>query len=96
MALARLSFRYGDVSVPLGEAAPRLTRLVGRKLFEVRRDLDAERRHLKTLFALGLSPVAEHRPGVPADHARDLLLEDDAIDWFDLIYQDIPTLKHQG
>ena len=96
VALARLSFRYGDVTVPLGEAAPRLTRLVGRNLFEVRRDLDAERRHLKTLFALGLSPVAEHRPGVPADHARDLLLEGDAIDWFDLIYQDIPALKHQG
>ena len=96
VALARLSFRYGDVTVPLGEPAPRLTRLVGRKLVEVRRDLDAESRHLKTLFALGLSPVAEHRRGVPADHARDLFLEGDAIDWFDLIYQDVPALKDEG
>ena len=96
VALARLSFRYGDITVPLGETASILSRLVGRKLVEVKRDLDAERRHLVTLFGLGLSFAAEHRPGVPVAHARDLQLEGDAIDWFDLLYHDVPTLRNEG
>ncbi len=96
VALARLSFRYGPVTVPAGEAAARTARLHEGRLIEVRRDPAAERAHAESLRTLGFVPAATLRPGTPADHARDLLLDGDEMDWLDVLYQDLPPLAARG
>ncbi len=96
VGLARLSFRYGPILVPLTEDRQTLTRLHEGALLEIHRDIEAERQHLSTLLSRGFVPSAEARPSVKGDLARDFLPEGDAIAWFDMLYHDLPELAAVG
>ena len=96
VAVARLSFRYGTVETPLGEARRSVTRYQGGRLIEIERDLKAESEAAATMMSYGFGPASEMREGVPAAHARDLLPESDELAWFDALYEIIPQLKAKG
>ena len=96
VALARLSFRYGTVETPLGEARRTVTRYQGGRLIDVERDLETESEAAATMLSYGFGPASEMRAGVPASHARDLLPEGDELAWFDALYRVIPQLKAKG
>ena len=96
VALARLSFRYGTVETPLGEARPSVTRYQGGRLIEVERDPEAESDAAATMMSYGFGPASELRDAVPTGHARDLLPEGDELAWFDALYRVLPELKAKG
>ncbi len=96
VALARLSFRYDAIDMPLGEARRNVTRFHDGRLIEIERDLEVESEAVATMLSHGFSPASEMREGVPAAHARDLLPDTDDLAWFDALYDVIPELKAKG
>ncbi|MFJ7441621.1 DEAD/DEAH box helicase [Methylorubrum thiocyanatum] len=96
VGLGRLSFRYGPVTVPLGEAQPVVTRLTAGRLIELHRDADAERRAVAGLLANEFVPLPERRARVPAAHARDFVPEGDDLAWLDAQFHVLPQLRAEG
>ncbi len=98
VGLARLSFRYGEVVTPLGEAQPTVTRLHRGRLVALDRDLAVEAEAVRSLLSHGFGPAPDLRHGVPPDHARDFLPdgEDDDLAWFEVVYRAVPKLKAAG
>ncbi|MBP1178454.1 SNF2-related protein [Methylobacterium sp. PvR107] len=96
VGLGRLSFRYGPVTIPLGEADPVVTRLVAGRLIELRRDADAERRAVAHLLANDFVPLPERRARVPAAHARDFVPDGDDLAWLDAQFHTLPQLRAYG
>ena len=95
-ALARLSFRYGDAAVPLGETRPTVALFAGGRLVEVARDPDAEAAAVLLLLRRGFAPAPELRPGLPRDHARDLLPGTEPADWLHAVSEVVPDLRRAG
>lgn len=96
VGLGRLSFRYGPVTIPLGEADPVVTRLVAGRLIELHRDADAERRAVADLLANDFVPLPERRARVPAAHARDFVPDGDDLAWLDAQFHVLPQLRAEG
>ena len=85
VALARLSFRYGDVATPLGETRPAVTLFAGGRLVELVRDTAAEEDATRFLLSHGFEPAPDLRDRVPAEHAGDFLPGDDPMDWLGVL-----------
>ncbi len=96
VGLGRLSFRYGPVTIPLGEAHPVVMRLVAGRLIELHRDGDAERRAVAHLLANDFVPLPERRARVPDAHARDFVPEGDDLAWLDAQFHTLPQLRAEG
>ncbi|SEI14479.1 Superfamily II DNA or RNA helicase, SNF2 family [Methylobacterium sp. 275MFSha3.1] len=96
VGLGRLSFRYGPVTIPLGEAHPVVMRLVAGRLIELHRDGDAERRAVAHLLANDFVPLPERRARVPDAHARDFVPEGDDLAWLDAQFHTLPQLHAEG
>ncbi len=99
VGLARLSFRYGEVVSPLGEAQPTVTRLHRGRLIALDRAPAAEAEAVRSLLSHGFGPAPDLRHGVPADHARDFLPDgedDDDLAWFEIVYRAVPKLRAAG
>ena len=96
VALARLSFRYGDVATPLGETRPTVTLFAGGRLVELERDPAAEGEATRFLLSHGFEPAPDLRDRVPAEHVRDFLLGDDPVDWLGALYDVVPELEAAG
>ncbi len=96
VAMARLSFRYGTIETPLGEARRKLMRYQGGRLIELERDPEAESDAAATLMSYGFGPASEMRVDVPTGHARDFMPEGDELAWFDALYRIMPQLKAKG
>ena len=96
VGLGRVSFRYGSVIIPLGEAKPVVTRLTAGQLIELHRDTDAERHAVAVLLADGFAPLPERRARVPAAHARDFVPEGDDLAWLDAQFHILPRLRAEG
>ena len=99
VALARLSWQYGPISIP-NSAAFQPDHLLQHKgaLFRVARDRAAESQATATVGQLGLTRVS-HTLFLPAGHphAADLLLTDpDPAAWLELMLDDIPRLREMG
>ncbi|MCJ2073116.1 DEAD/DEAH box helicase [Methylobacterium sp. J-030] len=96
IGLGRLSFRYGPVIIPLGEAHPVVTRLTAGRLVEIHRDADAERRAVADLLANEFVPLPERRARVPDAHARDFVPDGDDLAWLDAQFHVLPRLRAEG
>ncbi len=96
VALARLSFRYGDTSVPLGETKPVVSLYAGGRLVEVERDAGAEQAAALELLRRGFAPAAESFPGLGREHARDLLPGPEPEDWLRAVSEVVPALRRAG
>ena len=94
--LARLSWRYGPVTLPAREQRD-LFRHEGR-LLKVIRDVDGEARAAERLRQLGFGRIA-HYQALPHDHlhADDLMLVDpDPGAWIGVLLDDVPELRAEG
>ncbi|KQP82934.1 hypothetical protein ASF57_12470 [Methylobacterium sp. Leaf117] len=96
VGLGRLSFRYGSVTIPLGEAKPVVTRLTGGRLIELHRDAEAERRAIASLLANDFVPLPERRARVPTAHVHDFVPEGDELAWLDAQFHILPQLRADG
>ena len=99
VALARLSWRYGPISVPssLHRQPDRVLRHGG-VLFEVVRDPRAEHHATERASELGLARISHYHslPNVH-QHAGDLMLMDpDPAAWIELVLTDVPQLRAEG
>lgn len=98
-ALARLSWRYGPITLPAGEPFRQET-IVQQDglLFRLSRDSKAESHTVETLHQLGLTRVRQIRTLPPTHpHARDLTMADpDPAAWLDLVLVDLPNLRQEG
>ena len=98
-ALARLSWRYGPISIPGGQ--PRQgDRIVqhGGVLFQLVRDARAEDQAAERVRHLGLAPINHyHRLPQGHPHLTDLMLMDlDAGAWIEFMLGDVPQLRAEG
>ncbi len=96
VALARLSFRYGDAVVPLGETKPTVSLLAAGRLVAIERDGAAEATAALLLLERGFAPASELRPDLGRDHARDLLPAPGAEAWYHAVSELVPELRRAG
>ena len=96
VALARLSFRYGDVATPAGETKRAVTVYAEGRLVEVQRDVVVEAEAARLLLSHDFRPVSQIRGGVPASHARDLVPGESATEWLSALYDVLPELRSAG
>ena len=96
VALARLSFRYGDVDTTLGETRPTVTLYAGGRLVELDRDPAAEAEAVRLILSHGFEPAPDLREHVPPEHAHDLLPGEEAIDWLAALHDVVPELRAAG
>ena len=98
-ALARLSWRYGPISIPSG--LPRQgDRVVqhGGVLFQIVRDVRAEDQAAERARELGLAPINHyHRLPQGHPHSSDLTIMDpDPGAWIEFMLGDVPQLRAEG
>ncbi len=96
VALASLSFRYGDVASPTGETKRTVTVYSGGRLVEVQRNATVEAEATQLLVSQGFCSVSEIRDGVPAKHARDLVPGNDPAEWLAVLHDVVPELRAAG
>ncbi len=96
LPLARLSWRYGIVTLAAAEQREIITQ--DGVLLQVKRDSRAERRAAERLHGLGLGRIIHHCPLPPTHiHAGDMMLVDpDPAAWFDFMLDDVPQLRDEG
>ena len=99
VALARLSWRYGPISLPLG-AYSQAESVVqhGGTLFDVVRDRRAEVAAAEQAIDLGFGLISHVYPLSPSHpHARDMVLMDPAPEaWIEFMLMDVPRLRAEG
>ena len=96
VALANLSFRYGDVASPTGETKRTVTVYSEGRLVEVQRNTTVEAEATQLLLSQGFCSVSEIRDGVPAKHARDLVPGNDSAEWLAVLHDVVPELRAAG
>ena len=99
VALARLSWRYGPITLAAGTHFQQ-ERLVqhGGVLFQLARDQVAEEQAAEIVRRLGLAPIRHYHP-LPETHphAADMAMMDpDPAAWLELVLDDIPRLREAG
>ncbi len=98
-ALARLSWRYGPVSIPSGlHRQPDHVVQHGGVLYQLVRDATAEDQAAERARRLGLAPI-NHTHSLPQahPHAGDLTLMDpDPAAWIEFMLGDVPQLRAEG
>jgi len=99
VALGRLSWRYGPVTLPAAlPFQPERTLHQDGELFRVFRDRAGEQRSSDIVRQLGLARLGELDvlPGAHP-HAGDLMLLDpDPAAWLDFVFSDVPRLRDDG
>ncbi|MCW3477202.1 DEAD/DEAH box helicase, partial [Limobrevibacterium gyesilva] len=97
--MARLSFRYGPVTLPALQPGPGLHAHEG-ALLQIRRDAVAERDAAGRLAALDFLPLGAMHPVFAQDpHRDDFLLNDSESDlagWLDVMLDALPALRRDG
>ncbi len=97
--LARLSYRYGPVTLPRSRRPhPRLT-VRDNVIYEVKRDLAAESDVLVRLAEFGLVPVQDLVPVYYTHaHTDDFVLRENGANhtWMQIVTQDVPRLRDAG
>lgn len=99
LPLARLEFRYGEVTVGAAEEREVPTFARDGKVIEVERELRAEQAARGRIGGLGLARLTNIRGwGVPEQHRHDLGMREggDAPGWIDLLHHHVPTLRAEG
>ena len=99
VALARLSWRYGPISLSAGTAFQQ-ERVVqqGGVMFALIRDRAAEEQAAETARSLGLVRISHHH-FLPDTHyhARDLaMIDPDPAAWLEFVLGDVPRLREDG
>ena len=99
VALARLSWRYGPISLPAGIAFKQ-ERVVqqGGVMFALIRDRAAEEQAAETAHSLGLGQIS-HYHFLPDTHphARDMaMIDPDPAAWLEFVLGDVPRLREDG
>ncbi len=99
VALARLSWRYGPISLPSGlYRQPDRVVQQGGVLFQVVRDPGAEDLAVERVRLLGLARISQQHflpDGHP--HGGDMMLADpDPAAWIEFVIEDIPRLRAEG
>ena len=95
---ARLSFRYGPITLP-AIARPPLRTTVQRDgtLFEVHRDRDAERDADFRAQSAGLDRIPPFMLPIAHPHAGDMILQDpEPGAWVDFLLTEVPALRDDG
>ena len=99
VALARLSWRYGPISIPSGlDRQPDRVVQHGGVLYQVVRDAEAEDQAAERARRLGLAQI-NHYHSLPQahPHASDLTLMDpDPAAWIEFMLGDVPQLRAEG
>ena len=98
-ALARLSWRYGPVSIPSGlHRQPDRVVQHGGVLYQVIRDAEAEDQAAERARRLGLAQINHyHSLSQAHPHASDLTLMDpDPAAWIEFMLGDVPQLRAEG
>ncbi|WP_050808289.1 DEAD/DEAH box helicase [Asticcacaulis biprosthecium] len=93
--LATLGFRYGPLTVDLGEARPVITGVHEGRRFEVIRRPELEREALARLLSVGLAPSRGVYPALEWNHERDVTFSTPA-EWYAFLSRDKPVLDHEG
>ena len=96
VTLARLSFRYGEAHIRLGETRRTVTVLAAGRLLTLERDPAAEEAARRRLLSCDLVPVAELRDRVPRDHVDDVMPGEDEVAWLMFLYEAAPALQAEG
>ena len=99
VALARLAWRYGPISVPSGlHRQPDRVVQHGGVLFQVVRDATAEDQAAERARRLGLAQISHYHPLPSAHpHAGDMtLLDPDPAAWVEFVLNDVPQLRAEG
>ena len=98
-ALARLSWRYGPISIPSGlHRQPDRVVQHGGVLYQVVRDAKAEDQAVERVRLLGLAQI-NHYHSLPQvhPHASDLMLMDpNPAAWIEFVLGDVPQLRAEG
>ena len=95
MPLARLTFHYGPVAVPVGEIKPIIEALVGSQLYRARRMPTREREIIARLFAVDFRFAREIYTLVGVRNEHDLAFAD-PYSWLEFLSQDVPELEAEG
>ena len=99
MALARLSWRYGPISLPAGaHFQPERTVQHGGLLFRLIRDRAAEEQAMGTALQLGLGRISHYHILPDAHpHAGDMaMIDPDPAAWLEFVLGDVPRLREAG
>ncbi len=99
MALARLSWRYGPISLPAGaHFQPERTVQHGGLLFRLIRDRAAEEQAMGTALQLGLGRISHYHILPNAHpHAGDMaMIDPDPAAWLEFVLGDVPRLREAG
>ncbi len=99
MALARLSWRYGPISLPAGaHFQPERTVQHGGLLFRLIRDRAAEEQAMGTALQLGLGRISHYHVLPDAHpHAGDMaMIDPDPAAWLEFVLGDVPRLREAG
>ena len=102
--LARLSFRYGPITVPhagsaVGQAATPPLHARDGKLFRLVRDRRGEQAALTRLGGIGFAPARAVVAPAKDDGVRNhFVLEDDqdGTDWLSVVLDEVPALRRDG
>jgi superfamily II DNA or RNA helicase len=95
VALARLTYRYGPVAVPVGETQPVIEAVIGTQRYQAKRRPGWEKQMLSRLFALDLRFAREiYALSDPRLH-QDLAFSDPYF-WLDFLSNDVPQLEAEG
>jgi hypothetical protein len=99
VALARLSWRYGPISLP-ADLAFQQGRVVqqGGALFALIRDRAAEEQAAEIAHSLGLARISHYHFLPDAHpHARDMaMIDPDPAAWLEFVLGDVPRLREHG
>ncbi len=99
VALARLSWRYGPISLPAGaHFQPERTVQHGGLLFRLIRDRAAEEQAMGTALQLGLGRISHYHILPDAHpHAGDMaMIDPDPAAWLEFVLGDVPRLREAG
>ena len=99
-ALARLSWRYGPISIPSGLPwqGDRVVQQHGGVLFQIVRDVRGEDQAAERAREVGLAPINHyHRLPQGHPHSSDLTIMDpDPGAWIEFLMGDVPQLRAEG
>jgi len=95
LALARVTFQYGPVPVPVGETRPVVEALMGSRRYQVKRRPSWEKQVVSRLFLLELRFAREVYSLSDPRFQNDLAFSD-PYSWLHFLSHDVPKLQAEG
>ncbi len=95
IALARLTYNYGPIPVPVGENRPVVEAVIGSRRYQAKRQPSWEKRILSRLFALEMR-FAREIYSLPDVKFQEDLGFSDPYSWLDFLSHDVPQLQAEG